>query len=211
MDILMDDPKKHSLTDEFEIRSLIEKWVIYRDGGVWDRFAELWHPQGHMIATWFQASAPDFIARSKKAFSDGMKSNHTLGGTAIDVTGNRAIAQTKMQIMQRAPLNGIEVDVTCWGRFYDFLEKLDGRWVLYLRQPIYELDRLTPVDPNAKDIILDREILNSYPEGYRHLAYLQSKLGFDVSRDLPGTRGPAIEALKQRGGRWLAGEDIVPR
>ena len=78
-----------------------------------------------------------------------------------------------MTILQRAPVHGIPCDVVCVGRFYDFLEKRDGRWGIVLRQPIYEKDRMDPVDPEAK-LHLDPKPLNEYPEGYRHLAYLQA-------------------------------------
>ncbi len=128
-----------------------------------------------------------------------------LGGTSVEVVGERAVAQTKMQILQRGLVHDVEVDITCWGRFFDFFERVDGRWLLYSRQPIYELDRMTPVDASVTDLKLDREKLDAYPEGYRHLAYLQSLMGFPVKRDMPGLRGPEVEALLARGDRWLQG------
>ena len=66
------------------------------------------------------------------------------------------IAQTKMTISQRAKVDGVLCDVVCTGRFYDFFEKRD-RWGLVLRQPIYEKDRLDPLDPSAK-LSLDKPI-----------------------------------------------------
>lgn len=63
---------------------------------------------------------------------------------------------------------------------------------------------MAPVDPAATPR-LDESLLRSFPEGYRHLAYLQSKVGFTVDKSLPGTRGPAIEALNTRMARWLDG------
>jgi hypothetical protein len=66
-----------------------------------------------------------------------------------------------------------------YGRFYDFLEKREGGWDLVLRQPIYEKDRMDPVDP-AVQLQLNREQLERFPRGYRHLAYLQSQLGYLV-------------------------------
>lgn len=194
--------------DRTAIRELIENWIIWRDGGDWDRFATLWHPDGWMSATWFQASATDFIARSRKAWEGGLTVFHTLGGGNVDVAGSRAVAQTRMQIIQRATVHGVEVDVTCLGRFWDALEKRDGRWLLRLRQPIYELDHLHTVDPAAR-ITLDPDLLAAFPVGYRHLAYLQTQLGFTVTHGMPGTRGPAIGALRGQGQRWLAGEDDV--
>jgi hypothetical protein len=65
---------------------------------------------------------------------------------------------------------------------------------------------MTPVN-QARIPDLDVTLLQSYPEGYRHLAYLQTKLGFAVSKTLPGTRGPEIEALNARMGLWLGGGD----
>ena len=42
-----------------------------------------------------------------------------------------------MTINQRADVDDVRCDVVCTGRFYDFLEKRNGRWGLVLRQPIY--------------------------------------------------------------------------
>ena len=67
-----------------------------------------------------------------------------------------------MSILQRAPLHGVIVDVVCVGRFYDFFEKRDGRWAIVRRQPIYEKDRLDPVDPSAT-LALDQALLASFP------------------------------------------------
>ena len=196
---------RDAMLDRLEIRELLENWVLWRDSGDWDRFATLWHEDGRMNATWFQASAREFAARSKAAFDNGTVALHTLGGTSIDVNGSRAVAQTKMQITQRATFDGVVVDVTCQGRFVDALEHRVGRWGLVLRQPVYELDRITPVDPTAI-LSLDPVLLASYPEGYRHLAYIQTHMGFEVSKTLPGTRGPEITALNQRMADWLSGE-----
>jgi hypothetical protein len=126
---------------------------------------------------------------------------------SVEVSYARAISQTKMTITQRAPVEGVECDVICTGRFYDFLERRDGRWGIVLRQPIYESDRIIPVDPSAAPK-LDRALLESFPVGYRHLAYLQNGLGFEVKRDMPGLTGPEVEALYASGKRWLSGENL---
>ena len=77
-----------------------------------------------------------------------------------------------------------------------------------LRQPIYEKDRLDPVAP-GETIEFDPELLNRYPEGYRYLAYLQVQAGYQVKANLPGLRGPEVEALYARGAAWLAGDPVV--
>ena len=156
------------------------------------------------MATWFQGTADEFIKVSRAGFDKGVRILHFLGGTSIDLEGDRAIAQSKMTISQRASVDGVVCDVVCTGRFYDFLEKRGGRWGLVLRQPIYEKDRLDPVDPAAR-LELSPATIARFPEGYRHLAYLQAGVGYDVKADMPGLTGPEVDALYQRGTRWLAG------
>lgn len=193
--------------DKLAIRELIENWAVWRDAGDWERFRTVWHEDGFMMATWFQGSAEEFITVSRAGFERGVSILHFLGGSSIDLVGNRAIAQTKMSISQRAPVHDVLVDVLCTGRFYDFLEKRDGKWGIVLRRLCYEKDRMDPVDP-SQSVKLDPQVLERFPVGYRHLAYLQSGLGFKVKLDLPGLKGPATERLYDFGKRWLTGEEI---
>jgi hypothetical protein len=193
--------------DRLAIRDLIENWAVWRDAGDWERFRTVWHDDGRMMATWFQGSAEDFIKVSREGFERGVSILHFLGGQSIDISGYRAISQTKMTISQRAEVHGVTCDVVCTGRFYDFVEKRKGDWRIVLRQPIYEKDRLDPVDPAAQ-LELDQELLQRFPAGYRHLAYAQSTIGFDVKPDMPGLTGPEVERLYAEGASWLAGEPL---
>ncbi len=190
--------------DRQAIRELVENWVVWRDAGDWDRFRTVWHPDGRMMATWFQGSAEEFIEASRQGMAHGANILHFLGGTSVDVIGDRAIAQTKMTISQRGAVHGVLCDAVCTGRFYDFVERRANRWGIVLRQPIYEKDRLDPVEPTAR-VELSEQELSRFPEGYRHLAYLQTGLGHRVKDDMPGLAGPTVEALYRRGARWLAG------
>jgi hypothetical protein len=191
--------------DRQEIRRLVENWAIWRDAGDWERFATVWHPeQGWMSATWFQGPAAEFIEVSRAGFERGVSILHFLGGHSADIAGDRAVAQTKMTINQRAEVDGVEVDVVCTGRFYDFLSRVDGEWLITRRQPIYEKDRLDVVDP-AASLPVDRALLDSFPVGYRYLGYLQTKAGFTGKRGLPGLTGDAVARLYAEGAAWLAG------
>jgi hypothetical protein len=193
--------------DKAAIRELLENWVLWRDARLWDRFRTVWHTDGRMMATWFQGGFEDFIKVNDEGWSRGVRILHFLGGSSIGVAGDRAIAQTKMTISQRAPVDGVVCDVVCTGRFYDFFERRIDRWGLVLRQPIYEKDRIDPVDPSAK-LTLDQNLLNRFPEGYRHLAYLQTKVGYKVKPDMPGIEGAELDALYARGARWLNGKPL---
>ncbi|HWN48400.1 MAG TPA: nuclear transport factor 2 family protein [Xanthobacteraceae bacterium] len=193
--------------DQRAIRHLIENWAVWRDALMWDRFRTVWHDDGRMMATWFQGTADEFIKVSQEGYERGVRILHFLGGTSIDIADMRAIAQTKMTISQRASVDNIVCDVVCTGRFYDFLEKRKDRWGLVLRQPIYEKDRLDPVDPAAR-LELDKNLLAQFPEGYRHLAYLQTRIGYNVKTDMPGLDGPEVAALYHRGEGWLKGQKL---
>ena len=192
------------LLDRLTIKQLVDNWVVWRDAGHWDRFRTVWHDDGVMQATWTQGTADEFIAMSKEGWAKGVSILHFLGGNSIDLAGDRAISQTKMTISQRARVHDVLVDVVCTGRFYDFIERRNGKWGFVLRQPIYEKDRMDPVDPAGK-VDLDQTLLMSFPEGYRHLAYLQSQIGYKIKLNMPGLKGDLVEALYKRGADWLAG------
>ena len=193
--------------DRLLIREVVQNWAVWRDAGDWERFRTVWHPDARMMATWFQGPAERFIEVSREGWTKGVSILHFLGGSSIDVAGTRAIAQTKMTISQRASVDGVACDVVCTGRFYDFFERRDG-WRIVLRQPIYEKDRLDPIDPAARPT-LDAGLLGQFPEGYRHLAYLQTRIGYTVKRDMPGLKGAEVERLYAAGAGWLAGRALA--
>jgi hypothetical protein len=196
---------EEQLLEKLRIREVIENWAVWRDAGDWDRFRTVWAPEGEMMATWMQGPAEDFIQASIEGWNKGVSILHFLGGSSIDVAADRAIAQTKMTITQRADVEGVICDIICTGRFYDFMEKRGNDWKVVLRQPIYEADRLLTVTPGPAPE-LDADLLAEFPAGYRHLAYAQSRIGYPVKKDMPGLTGPAVENLYDRGARWLKGE-----
>ena len=193
------------LQDKLTIIETVQNWALWRDAGDWERFRTVWHNDGWMSATWFQGPAEKFIDVSRSGFDKGVSILHFLGGTAVDLKGMRAVAQTKMTINQRAAVDGVTVDVVCTGRFYDFFEKRANGWRIVRRQPIYEKDRMDVVDPGGS-LKLDADLLARFPEGYRHLAYLQSRIGFSIKPDMPGLKGDVVQALYARGAKWLGGD-----
>jgi hypothetical protein len=201
----------NQMMDELEIRQMVERWAVWRDAGDWTRFATVWHPEGQMMATWFQGPFAEFIRVTQEGWAKGVSILHFLGGTAVEVAGERAISQTKMTISQRGMVEGangpVLCDVVCTGRFYDFVQKVNGEWKMLHRQPIYEKDRIDPVDSTAV-LTLDQDALATFPEGYRHLAYIQTRIGYTVKMDMPMLKGPVVDELYRRGARWLAGGEL---
>jgi len=198
-------------TDKDAIQELVDRWSIFSDAGEWDRFAECWHEDGYMCATWFQAPAKEFIAARRKGWENGVSILHFHGGFSCDVKGDRAVSQTKMSISQRAKVHDKLVDVLCTGRFYDFFVRTEDGWRMVRRQPIYEKDRMDTVEPGV-NLVLDKKILDEFPEGYRHLAYLQTQIGYKVAKKgLPALKGVEVESLYKQGKAWLAGSESPGR
>ena len=75
------------------------------------------------------------------------------------------------------------------------------------RQPIYEKDRVDPVD-SAATLHIDQAALANFPEGYRHLAYIQTRIGYTVKMDMPMLKGEGVQDLYRRGADWLAGKPL---
>jgi hypothetical protein len=197
------------LLDQLAVRQLIDDWIIYRDYRQWDRVRETWHDGGVMMTTWGGRGTPEeFAVAAEKGFQHGDRMLHSNGGTAVDIVGDRAVAQTKLRIMQRGLVEGVLCDVICIGRDYDFCERRNGRWGFVLRQPIYERDSINPVDP-SEVVKLDRKKLAALPDGYSRLGYLQRDLGYSISNRLPILDGPETEALYRAGKAWLSGGELT--
>ena len=122
-----------SLADRLAIRDVVETWASARDSGDWEAFRACWHDDGYMVATWFQGPKEDFIRVSQEGAARGVNILHFTGGCRITlapatITPPRAMAQTRMTIMQRGQVDGVCCNIGITGRFYDFLEQRDGRW-----------------------------------------------------------------------------------
>ena len=62
------------LIERMHIREVIENWVLWRDSGDWERFRTVWHPEGRMMATWFQGPAERFIEVSREGWNKDVRS-----------------------------------------------------------------------------------------------------------------------------------------
>ena len=68
--------------------------------------------------------------------------------------------------------------------------------------------KVGPAEALRARLTLDPNLLAQFPEGYRHLAYLQTKIGYKVKRDMPGLDGPELDALYAKGEAWLKGKKL---
>ena len=67
-----------------------------------------------MMASWTQGTGDEFVEITKKGFYGDSSILHFLGGTTVELNGDRAIVQTKMTISQRAPVHEVWVDAVSY-------------------------------------------------------------------------------------------------
>jgi hypothetical protein len=196
------DPMQ-DLLDRAAITRAVNDWGLFRDTGRWEALRTLFTPDATMHTTWFVGSADEFVERSIAAAARGAWAQHFIGAATIEIAGDRAIAETRMILMLRAKVADIPVDVTCYGRFHDRFVRIDGNWRIQERVPIYDKDRLEPLEP-GRAVPMDPDVLAGFAEGFRHLAYVQSLGGATLSPGLPTRNSPEEARLLAAGTAWLA-------
>ena len=194
------------MTDIPAIEQVVRHWALCRDTRQWEGLRRCYAPGATVKTTWMVGSAEDFIAASIKGADNphAPQSLHSIGASNIELLGDKALAETRMVLMLRAPLDGVEVDITAWGRFLDFFVSHHGRWCIQQRHPIHEKDRMDPVDPSAV-LKRDAERLAQLPQAYRHITYMQSLQGATITPDLVQHNTPQQALLYQMAQDWLRG------
>lgn len=128
--------------DREEIRTVIAEWALFRDTGRFDKLRALFAPGATIQTTWFEGSADEFVDRSKASFGGAVGAQHFIGTSSIDINGDRATADTRIMLQMRAPIGAAWVDVTCYGRFFDFFIRYEAAWRIKKRVPVYDKDRI---------------------------------------------------------------------
>lgn len=193
-----------TLLDRAAITQVVQDWGLARDTGRWEQLRSFHTPDGQVQTTWFVGSASEFVERSRQAAAAGAKVQHFIGAATIELIGERAVAETRMMLQVRAAVHGVQVDVTCFGLFHDLFLREAGGWRIHQRVPVYEKDRIDTLVP-GEVLQLDAERLEALPEGCRHLTYVQSQGGAQITPDLPVPGSAALVRLYAQGLIWLSG------
>ena len=197
----------NKLMDQLRIAQLLQDWCTWRDAGDWDALRTCYAPDATMVTSWYNGSATGFIEASlqgRKRQPKDRGAHHVFGGTTVQVTGNRATAETRVTLLLRGMAHGKLVDVTLYLRFFDCLLMTQGQWQISSRKGIYDRDSMRVVDP-GDTIILDPQELAKYPIGYRHLAYVQAQEGANINMAIPEPYSEGEQAIYAEGAAWLGG------
>ncbi|GAA6060256.1 hypothetical protein JCM10212_003496 [Sporobolomyces blumeae] len=209
--------------ERYRVREIMEGFPVHRDSCEWDKLRALFAEDDAYVFTTWSGGVPidEFIKISQTGFAKGVQIAHRVNGSTVDVAisgprkGQRALGKLKATITQRFEMpcvdgNGkCEVDIDADCRLCFFLEKdQNGGWKTHFFKGIYERDRPHAIDPGRLPVF-DREKLESFPKGYRHLGYCQEEIsGYKVKRDLPQSRGQEHDEFYECFLDWLRGVEI---
>ncbi|MEW5560161.1 nuclear transport factor 2 family protein [Enterobacter asburiae] len=183
--------------DRLQITDLMTGW-IHRDLSQWDALRGLFHPDGTIEVTWFEGLFGEFVDASARMGASSLKTKHLIGTPVVTFHHDKAIVETNAMIIGE----NIDLNLGCCvhNRFYDLVEKRDGKWKIVRRQSIYDMGSFTfPLGL----VEIDMSVAKKYPREYAALAYVLEKSGFPVNRVF-ATRGSELEKkMKAEGEAWL--------
>tara|TARA_B100000378_G_scaffold126728_2_gene102259 strand:+ start:15136 stop:15846 length:711 start_codon:yes stop_codon:yes gene_type:complete len=178
---------------------------LARDTNDWASLERLYWPGARVRVTWFDGDIEDLVARSRESVRPGAIGGfHSIVPVRAELDGDRALVESRGEILLRPRVNGVECDLTSWCRFVMGMERCDGEWRISWFDNIYVKDRVDPVLPGVA-VEIDRALWEGLRPSYRWLAYTNSARGIDVPADLPGVDRPDLIDDFWRDSRgWLA-------
>jgi hypothetical protein len=195
-----------TVEDRLDLIALSQAWGIARDQGLWDELAATFHPEGTISVTWFSGPFKQFIEASKLIYQPrGPRTKHLIGLPHVRINGQRALSEMSIQIIGRFVVNGVAADNICYARFFDKVEKRDGRWRVLERVAIYEKDRIDPVVPSeAFNKFMAEADFSGIPEPYRYLGQRLQALGLKLVDPILCDGSEETLATLRKGSQWLA-------
>ena len=185
--------------------SLARRERLARDTNDWAGLTAAYWPNSRVRVTWFDGSIEEFVDSSRASVRPGkVRGFHTIEPVRAEQVGDRAIVESRGQILLRPTIEGVECDLTSWCRFVSGFERRDGEWRMAFFDNIYVKDSVVPTMP-GETLTPDLELLGRGRVSYRWLSYTNERRGFPVPADLPGDdRGDLVDSFWARTREWLA-------
>jgi len=179
--------------------------VILRDQGNWDALAACYVADSCVRTTWFCGTGADFAEASRLMAANGRHSKHMIWPASVRVNGDRALSESPAAILNRSVIDGVEVDMVQWCRFFSRLVRTAEGWRLASFEGIYQKDEIRAVLPGEQLPDSWRLEILPFRESYRVWAWAMERRGYQVSRGLLGDDRPdSLKAFYAEEERWLA-------
>jgi SnoaL-like domain len=179
---------------------------LARDTNDWAGLQGLYWPGSRVRVTWFDDTIEAFVESSRASVRPGkIRGFHSIDPVRASRSANRAVVESRGQVLLRPMVEGVECDLTSWCRFVSGFELRDGEWRMAFFDNIYVKDHVVPTNPGAT-VVPDEALLAKGRASYRWLTYTNERRGIPVPNDLPGDdRDDLVEAFWNDTERWLAG------
>jgi len=189
---------------EPQLFELVKRERLARDTQDWHALEDSYWPGARVRVTWFDGPVADFVTASRASVRPGRIGGfHTIDPTRSEIAEDRALVESRGQVLLRPSVDGVECDLTSWCRFVAGLERREGRWRMAFFDNIYVKDRIDPLEPGAS-VPTDPALVEGARPSYRWLTYTNRKRGIDVPDDLPGDdRRDLVEAFWSDAREWL--------
>jgi SnoaL-like domain len=202
-DLSFDQKALREVIDRDAIFDLVRLERFWRDRCEWDRLLAAYTEPAVVRVSWFEGSAREFVAGSRKMHERGGQSRHVILPTYLRIEGDRALAESVGQVHIRGKLEGVEYDLIAYCRFVSRVVRTAAGWRFATFEAIYDHDALAPVNPSDR-LAIDAHQLATMRPAYRFLAYTLAAAGYKVNPDLPGDDRPeSLAPLYEAAERWL--------
>jgi SnoaL-like domain len=194
-----------SLLDEAAVTRVVRLERFMRDQGDWEGLAACYVADSTVRTTWFDGTGPEFAEASRVMAANGRHSKHMIWPASVRVNGDRALSESPAAILNRSEIEGIEVDMVQWCRFFSRLVRTDGGWRFASFEGIYQKDEIRSVWPGEQLPQRWQEEIRPFRASYRIWAWAMQRRGYGVNHELLGDdRTDLLEAFYAEEDRWLA-------
>ncbi|GAB3114624.1 nuclear transport factor 2 family protein [Aestuariicella hydrocarbonica] len=197
----------HAVNDRRLIEELVYKWALARDSDDWEALSQCFHTDADIKISWIRATAETFIARSREMAANrasGMHMKHHITNNWVEVNGNRGFSRCNAVLLIRDQAEGVWFDFEGHFRFFDRLEKRDGRWGIVNRTAVYDKDLLNPMSSADQPLEAWSEAaLARFPQEAKFLYWWFANKGIECDRALITAYSDAEKQLLSSCKSWL--------
>jgi len=187
----------------------MHSWMC-RDRGDWDALVDCFHADAHIVNSWFEGNAHEFIAGSRnmmRGHDPGDSQKHFAGNRRAQVNGDRAVCEYYLTLHQRRRIDGYLFDLQTWSCVLDMFERRDGAWRVLGRWSIYEKDRMDPHKPGEVPAQFFEDMdLSPFPEALQYHCWRNARHSGEMPAEnivIEGTE--RAEATRDAARLWLDG------